>query len=122
MVGNHRFRVFIADTPPLQARGLGGITMLAADEGMYFPYDKEPNVAFWMKDMLISIDILWISDDRIVGIMPAIPPPAPGTADGDLARYPSPTDRVDGVLEIAADRASSLGIRVGDEVRYAYAN
>ena len=111
----HVIRVEIADTPELQAQGLGGRKSLAPDEGMIFPYNEPGGHAFWMRGMFIPIDIIWLRNYRVVHVEPNVPPPAPGTPDRDLPIYRSP---VPGnlVLEIAAGRAAELGIAAGSRV------
>ncbi len=109
----HTFRVIVANTPAKQVKGLSGTAHLGDDEGMYFPMETGLPVSFWMKDMLISIDILWIKSGKIVGIEHQVPAPGLKTADGDLPVYRPPIDTIDGVLEIAGGRSQSLGIEVG---------
>lgn len=115
-VGDHQFDIAIATTPEQQTKGLSGITELQPNQGLYFPYNNEPNVAYWMKDMLIAIDIIWIADNKIIGISQNLQPPPPNTPDNNLTRYPAPTNQLDAVLEIAANRSAELNLKVGDEV------
>jgi len=53
-------KVEVASTPEQKERGLSGRSGLPAGEGMLFAFDKEQKPAFWMKDMLFSIDIIWM--------------------------------------------------------------
>lgn len=115
-IANHPFQTAIASTVQQQAKGLAGITFLKPDQAMYFPIDKENDVAFWMKGMIIPIDILWIREHKVAGITANILPPLPNTPDEQLIRYNSPVDQLDGVLEIAAHRAAQLNIQPGDPV------
>jgi len=79
---------------------------LAGDRGMIFPYDPPQDVAFWMKNTLIPLDILFIrSDGTIVRITKA--------QAMDLTPLPS-GEPVAGVLEIRGGRAAELGIKEGD--------
>jgi len=79
---------------------------LAGDRGMIFPYDPPQDVAFWMKNTLIPLDILFIrSDGTIVRITKA--------EAMDLTPLPS-GEPVAGVLEIRGGRAAELGIKEGD--------
>ena len=75
--------------------------------------------SFWMKGMIISIDILWLDNSRIVHIEHRVPPPRPGTPNSALPVYAAPAP-ANGVLEIAAGRAAQLGLRVGDSIRLAF--
>lgn len=109
--------VVLADTAEKQIRGLGGVTELGWTQGMLFPFEQKAARIFWMKDMLIPIDIIWLSDTMVVGIEKSVPPPQPGQSDGDLPTYRSP-DSVNYVLEVPAGFAEKNGLKVGDVVSY----
>ncbi len=99
-----------------QAKGLGGRSSLKKGTGMVFPYDGPEPRAFWMKGMLIPLDILWIRGGKIVAIEAKIPPPSPGAP---LAVYSHVADLV---LEVPAGYAHEMGIRVGQQVRVSYSS
>lgn len=52
----------VVDTPALRQLGLSGRETLADTSGMLFIFDRPDQHGIWMKDMLISIDIIWLSD------------------------------------------------------------
>jgi uncharacterized protein len=112
-------RVDVADTPAKQTLGLGGRTHLGPHEGMLFPYAERGRQAFWMKDMRIPIDMVWLDNETVVHIESDVPPPAPGTPDAQLTVY-QPQALANFVLELAAGRARTLGLRVGDRVAYRF--
>jgi uncharacterized protein len=116
-MGGQVFHVDLAERPEDQSRGLGGRRKLEPNEGMLFIYRDEAKPAFWMHGMVISIDMLWIDNDRVVYIVHRAPPPAPGTPDEKLPLY-EPTSPSNFVLEIAAGRAAALGVKVGDKVEF----
>jgi uncharacterized membrane protein (UPF0127 family) len=102
----HRFTVEVAATPEQQERGLMFRNSIAADHGMIFPYEPAQEVAFWMKNTLIPLDIIFIrGDGTIVRITKA--------EAMDLTPLPS-GEPIIGVLEIRAGRAAELGIKEGD--------
>jgi uncharacterized membrane protein (UPF0127 family) len=104
--GDHRFTVEVAATPAEQERGLMFRKSLAPDRGMIFPYAPAQEVAFWMKNTLIPLDMIFIrSDGTIARIATAKPL--------DLTPVPS-GEPVSAVLEIRGGRAAELGIREGD--------
>ncbi|HET7281138.1 MAG TPA: DUF192 domain-containing protein [Sphingomicrobium sp.] len=110
--GVHRFTVEVAATPQQQETGLMFRTSVGADRGMIFPYDPPQEVAFWMKNTLIPLDIVFIGvGGKIVRITNA--------QAMDLTPLPSGAP-VTGVLEIAAGRAKQLGIREGDTVSWTH--
>jgi uncharacterized membrane protein (UPF0127 family) len=104
--GVHRFSVEVAATEEQQERGLMYRKSLAGDRGMIFPYDPPQDVAFWMKNTLIPLDILYIrADGTIARITRA--------EAMDLTPLPA-GEPIAAVLEIRGGRAAELGIREGD--------
>lgn len=107
--GRQRFQVEIAATRAQQERGLMFRKSLAPDHGMLFTYAKPQRVAYWMKNTLIPLDIIYIAPNgRILSIARnARPHDETPLASGGL---------VLGVLELAGGRAAQLGILPGDRV------
>ena len=61
--------VAVADTAQEQQKGLMGVEMLAADEGMVFVFDEPANSTFWMKDTLIPLSIAFVDESgRVIGV------------------------------------------------------
>lgn len=107
--GRARFQVEIAATPAEQKRGLMFRQSLPLDRGMLFTYAKPQPAAFWMKNTLIPLDILYIAPSgRVLSI-------ARNARPHDESPIPS-GGLVLGVLEIAGGRAAQLGILPGDKV------
>jgi uncharacterized protein len=109
--GPVRFIVEIADDDQERARGLMFRESLADDHGMLFDFPEPEYASFWMRNTIISLDIIFIgTDGRILNIADHTTPysDAPIRAAG-LTR---------GVLEIRAGRAEEAGIRPGDRVRH----
>ena len=103
-------QVTVVSTDADRERGLGGHTGLAPDEGMLFVFETDGDYAFWMKDMLFSIDIVWIdASGKIIYIAPSVAPDTyPAAFDPHQnARY---------VLELPAGYAAAHGVNVGDTV------
>jgi len=104
------FQFEIADTKQKRERGLGGRTELSQNYGMLFIFPTKGNYGFWMKDMQVSIDIVWLSDKgMILGIEKDI---SPNT-------YPNvfyPPEDVLYVLETRANETTRLGWSVGASI------
>lgn len=83
---------------------------LEPDRGMIFPYNPPQDVAFWMKNTWIPLDIVFIrADGSIARITHAKPM--------DLTPLPS-GEPIVAVLEIAGGRSAQLGVKEGDVVRW----
>lgn len=108
--GVRRLMVEVADTPRTREIGLMCRRALSPNHGMLFDFRTPQPVAFWMRNTLISLDMVFIAaDGRIVSIARNAQP---------LDETPIPSaGPILGVLEIAGGRADQLGIRPGDRVR-----
>ncbi|WP_413875315.1 DUF192 domain-containing protein [Albidovulum sp.] len=109
--GQARFAVEIADDEAERAQGLMFRQELPAGAGMLFIYDRPQGVAFWMKNTLIPLDMVFIgADGRVNGVhSDAVP--------GDLTQIPGPPDTLM-VLEIRGGLARRLGLAEGAELRH----
>ncbi len=108
--GVRHFTVEIADTNATRERGLMFRKHLAGDQGMLFDFKTPQVVAFWMKNTLIPLDMLFIAPDgHVVSIARQATPMSetPIPSGGDIL----------GVLEIRGGRAAELGVEPGDQVR-----
>lgn len=105
----YRFDVELATTPEQQSQGLMHRTEMAADVGMLFLFEPERPVSFWMKNTLISLDMLFVAaDGKIVNI---------GERTEPLSTASVPSDGpVRAVLEINGGLSGMLGIGPGDKI------
>jgi hypothetical protein len=78
---------------------------------MLFDFQDEQHVAFWMRNTLIPLDMIFIGADGVVRRVHARAVPH------DETTIPSGVP-VRAVLEIAGGEAARLGIRPGDRVRH----
>jgi hypothetical protein len=115
--GGHGFTVDVAQTAETQTLGLGGRRFLGPSDGMLFVYAEKSRYTFWMKGMLIPIDMIWLDNRRIVHIERRVPPPQPNAAEFSLPTY-APEQPANFVLEIAAGRSDELHLKEGDLVTY----
>lgn len=109
--GAHAFRVEVARTPQEQEKGLMFRTGMGADEGMIFVNNPPRMTAFWMRNTVIPLDIIFIGTDRRVLNIAANAVPY------DETPLPS-AGLTSGVLELNGGRAAQLGIKPGDVVRW----
>ena len=115
-IAEKSIKIELADTPEKRSRGLSGRSLLEENSGMFFTFDsKDTFPSFWMKDMAIPIDIIWINDDKIVKIDKNVPVPIAGAKDSDLKLY-RPDKPIDYVLEVNAGFADKNSITVGQSL------
>ena len=107
--------VEVADNKTERRRGLMFRESLCENCGMLFVYENADERAFWMKNTLIPLDIIFISEDeKVLNVETAYP--EPNKSDSDLTRYRS-DDEANYVLEVNAGFAEEKGIEKGTEVR-----
>ena len=112
--GRVTITVEVARTAQEQARGLGGRSSLLRGGGMLFPFDAAERRIFWMKGMLIPLDILWIREGKIVAIDANVAPPRSHETPAIVSQV------ADTVLEVPAGFAQEMGISAGQTVRVRY--
>ena len=113
-IANQELTVEVADTDASRTQGLSGREKLDEGTGLLFDFSnsdfKKPG--FWMKDMRISIDIIWIGNGKIIGIEQNVPLQPEGV---ELPVYYPPSD-ISHVLEVPAGWSTKNNIVVGENV------
>lgn len=104
--------VEIRSDPEGRMWGLSWRESLPDGEGMLFLFPKKDRYSFWMKDMKFPIDIIWMSDGRVLEITPSVP-------ITPLKTY-RPEHPVDFVLEVDAGFSERHSIRPGDPVEVVF--
>lgn len=105
-----RFHVEVVDTEPLRQQGLMHRKHLPMDQGMLFVFPREQPLAFWMKNTLIPLDILYFDAQlRLVSVARNVPP----CKSAVCPSYPS-AGPGQYTLELNAGVAETLGVRRGD--------
>ncbi|OGF99305.1 hypothetical protein A2Y99_05045 [Candidatus Gottesmanbacteria bacterium RBG_13_37_7] len=115
LINNHKILVELADTDKLREKGLSGRSNLPENRGMLFIFPQERIYSFWMKEMLIPLDIIWIKNNKIVDYHQNVPFPEPGITNDKLKTY-SPKEPVDKVLEVNAGTIEKIKINTGDNI------
>jgi uncharacterized membrane protein (UPF0127 family) len=111
IVGDRAIGLEVAKTPQEQATGLMFRTELPDDRGMFFPIEPARNVRFWMKNVLIDLDMVFLREGVVQAIIPNVPPCLSETCPNYGPDVP-----VDGVIELRGGRAAQLGLKVGDRI------
>jgi uncharacterized membrane protein (UPF0127 family) len=107
--GVHAFTVEIATNNAERAKGLMFRKELPEGQGMLFDFDREQDVAMWMQNTYISLDMIFIrGDGRILRVAENTEPLS--------TRIISSGGPVRAVLEVIAGTARKFGIAPGDRV------
>ena len=106
-INNTKYNLYIADTQIKRVLGLSNIKSLCENCGLLFIFDTEDRLAFWMKDMLFNIDLIYLDKDyKITDIYENLSPDTfPRTFySSKLAKY---------ALEINAGQSKILKLKKG---------
>lgn len=99
----------LSTTSAQQEQGLSDRSAIPDNYAMIFVFPEDENVGFWMKDMNVPLDIIWLSDTgKVLGIEASL---AANT-------YPNvfyPPQPVKYVLETKAGFMAEHGIEVGNQ-------
>ena len=108
--GQAGFTVEVAQTHRERAKGLMGRLEMPLGQGMLFVYPFAHEPAFWMKNTLIPLDMLFLTTDGRVAFIHKSAQPGDLTpvSGGKGVRY---------VLELNGGLAEKIGITVGSELK-----
>ena len=102
-IGDKEYNVEVARTEEEKVKGLQEKESLGEDEGMLFVYDEPQEIAFWMKDTAIPLDIVFIDEDgEVISVQQGQP-------------YDETLLEEDGVMYVLEVNQNS-GIQPGDEL------
>ena len=103
----------VAQSDEQRERGLMFRDSLPEHAGMLFPFDVPRRYGFWMKNVRIPLDIIWLdAGGRIVWIAPNAKP----CASEPCPMY-VPEAKASFVLEVVGGFAERHGVAVGDTVQ-----
>ncbi len=111
-LGGETIALEVAATIDQQSMGLMYRDRVPPEQGMLFPFAPPRPVSFWMKNVAIPLDMVFVYRGQIVAIAADVPP---CTAD-PCPTYGPGRQVVESVIELAGGRAAELGLQVGDPV------
>ena len=100
------YQLELAATPSARQQGLMFRKSIAAGEGMLFVWPEEKKRSFWMKNTLMSLDILFFSHEKILisSHQDTVPFSVEQLPSGKPAKY---------VVELRAGQAQLRGLKHG---------
>lgn len=107
-VGGARVVAEIAKTEVERERGLMFRSSLDDGKGMIFVFDRDEQLAFWMKNTLIPLSLAYISSDGTIRQIVELEPQSLAAVQAERSvRY---------ALEVPRGWFERAGVRVGDKV------
>ncbi len=108
------FNAEVASSFSARMKGLMNREFLAEGDGMLFVFSNKDKHAFWMKNTLISLDIIWIGENKEVvyiakNIQPCKSIVCPSVSPDKPTKY---------VLEINGGKADEIGLKTGDKADF----
>lgn len=107
-IGSTTFQLEIASTEAQRNKGLMFRAVMAKDHGMVFVFENEEERAFWMRNTLIPLQILYMdAKGQIISIKSMKPQDeTPVPSDGSILY----------AIELNDGAATAAGIKVGDKI------
>ncbi|MBN3908453.1 MAG: DUF192 domain-containing protein [Nostoc sp. NMS1] len=102
----------VAKTPQQQQMGLMYRPALPDNRGMLFGFASPQPVSFWMKNVPVALDMVFLQNGVVKYIQAAAPP----CASEPCPTY-GPNTPIDKVIELRSGRAAELKLKVGDIVK-----
>ncbi|NJN07313.1 MAG: DUF192 domain-containing protein [Richelia sp. SL_2_1] len=106
-----KIQLEVAQTPQQQAMGLMYRPTLPDNRGMLFDFVSPQPVSFWMKNVPVPLDMVFLRKGVIQYIASSVPP---------CTQEPCPTydpkTLIDQVIELRSQRAAELNLKQGDKV------
>ncbi|MCD6109620.1 DUF192 domain-containing protein [bacterium] len=112
--GISTYKVEVADTKEERMKGLMNRENLDENRGMIFIYDKEVKPAFWMKNTLIPLDMVFMDKDfKVVDYFVDVQP-----CKVDLCTHYIPSNNAQYIVELNAGQIEKIGLTRGDIAEY----
>ncbi|MEM6742640.1 MAG: DUF192 domain-containing protein [Pseudomonadota bacterium] len=105
-----RFAVEVADTPETRSRGLMFRESMPRSAGMLFIFDPPREVAFWMKNTPLPLDLIFFDEaGQVIRVSQGVPFSEDRIPSGGVVRA---------VLEVNEGLMQAYGLGVGAEARH----
>jgi uncharacterized protein len=112
-INKQLIKLEVAASPKEQALGLMHRTYVSPDRGMLFLIDPPRQASFWMKNVKIPLDLVFLRQGKVVALALSVPPCTATTAKCPTYDSKLPVDMV---IELRGGRATELGLKVGESV------
>ena len=115
--GGQKIQAEVMTHPTDMMRGMMFRDALAPDRGMLFIHGSSGRYTYWMHQVKIPLDIIWMSKDKRVVEISHRTPPCTSKSARECPSYGGHYDAIY-VLELAGGMASKYGIKEGDYLSF----
>ncbi len=112
-ISEQKFSVEVADTDEERIKGLSERKSLEKDRGMLFIFEQKGKYGFWMRNVNFPLDLIYISDSKIVDIIKNAEPKALDAKDIPVFE---PEVDANFVLEINGGLSDEFKFEIGNDV------
>jgi uncharacterized protein len=109
---NIKIQLEVAQTQEQQQMGLMYRPALPDNRGMLFVFPTAQPVRFWMKNVPVALDMVFLQKGVVQYIQPSAPP-----CDREPCPTYGPNVLIDQVIELRSGRAAELSLKTGDQVK-----
>ncbi len=110
-IRGNRIELEVAETPDQRATGFMFRAQIPDNRGMLFPFAPPRPVQFWMRNVQLPLDMVFLRQGEVVAVAADVPPctatPCPTYG---------PSEEIDQVIELRGGRAAEIGLQVGDRI------
>ena len=110
---NNCFEVEIASSGEEKKQGLKNRKSLSPNEGMLFIYPEQDQRSFWMKDVLIPLDIIWIDSSKKAVFIKKNAQPCK-----ENCIFFKPEQKAKYVLELKGGTCEKIGLKQGNKLNF----
>jgi uncharacterized membrane protein (UPF0127 family) len=115
--GGRVIKAELVTHPQDMMRGMMFRDSLPKDRGMLFVHTSPGKYSYWMYQVKVQLDIIWMDSGRRVVEISANTPPCPSKLASECPNFGGTRESVY-VLELAGGMAAELGIDVGDTLSF----
>jgi uncharacterized membrane protein (UPF0127 family) len=108
----------VAKTSEQKALGLMFREDLPANRGMLFIFEPATVTRFWMKNVSIPLDMIFLREGEVKAIADDVPP----CKSAECPVYGPEETLIDQVIELRGGRANELGLAAGDRIEIEFFN
>jgi uncharacterized membrane protein (UPF0127 family) len=112
-----RIRAEVAVHPTEMMRGMMFRESLARDRGMLFIHAEEAEYTYWMFQVKIPLDIIWMDRNHRIVEISASTPPCPSSKAPECPSFGG-KKKSQFVLELAGGEAAKQGLKPGDMLAF----